>query len=743
MSQFFQELKRRKVLTTLGVYGAAAFIIIQVADIVFTRLLFPDWTVTFVIVLLILGFPITFFLSWTYDLKRENKTDDASEHEDVNKYKKWSLTKKILFPVTGFILMLIGGIFWFISPFLTIGMGHEKEYDASIAILYMENISPEEKSYFADGLTEELINRLSRIQNIRVRPKTDVAAFKDKKPTISEIVDKLKVNYIVEGSVRISGDELRTNVQLFDIGQDKITWSETYDKKLKNIFDLQDEIASSIVKKLAEKLTITKLDLMATKRKSTENLEAYKLINECYDILSTPKEDSKVLVAKAMPLVEKAILLDSTYAEAYAALALIHFWRNENHDASDEAMKDANDAIIWAEKALFYDPDNELALAETIVIPAFQMRAKKWAKEDIGDLFKLRQATVKMDHGLKKFPDSPFFLSIGGMYFSIKYQITQNKANLNQALPYLLKSHSILKNTFGQNNDFLLESANDINFEMIPYIYLWIEKEEKASEFIIMNRNMACEDGTYDCLGFWKLSEFSQILYNTYNYDEALEFIDLIINDSDYDIEQEGISTDKLILIYRTSGMIHMKRGDIKLAIDDFNNALSSIPKSDDDWNWSLQTINTQLGFAYYYNKDFKNAASYFLRAQSFYNPPDDEEKTQKIGIQCNYGLSELLTGNLDTSEKAIHTAESWLKEHPLNKEDNDDYDAYYLYWPLYLYYDKLNQSDKANKYLEMAYEIIEKEKIDKYNKHPEKDTYPEFFYCRDIIKAYESSLNQ
>ena len=94
-------------------------------------------------------------------------------------------------------------------------------------------ISPEEKSYFADGLTEELINRLSRIQNIRVRPKTDVAAFKDKKPTISEISDKLNVNYIVEGSVRIFGDELRTNVQLFDIGQDKITWSEKYDKKPK------------------------------------------------------------------------------------------------------------------------------------------------------------------------------------------------------------------------------------------------------------------------------------------------------------------------------------------------------------------------------------------------------------------------------------------------------------------------------------------------------------------------------
>ena len=105
MSQFFQELKRRKVLKTLGVYGAAAIIIIQLAASVFPFLYLPDWTVTLVIVLVILGFPITFFLSWTYDLKRENKTDDASEHEDVKKDNKWSLTKKILFA------------FW-INPFL-------------------------------------------------------------------------------------------------------------------------------------------------------------------------------------------------------------------------------------------------------------------------------------------------------------------------------------------------------------------------------------------------------------------------------------------------------------------------------------------------------------------------------------------------------------------------------------------------------------------------------------------------
>ena len=109
MLKLFQELKRRKVLTTLGVYAGAAFIIIQVAEIVFPRILIPDWAVTFVIVLAILGFPITFFLSWTYDLKREAEADDKLGAEDVPSVKK---SNKLLLPITGF-LTIIGGLFWF------------------------------------------------------------------------------------------------------------------------------------------------------------------------------------------------------------------------------------------------------------------------------------------------------------------------------------------------------------------------------------------------------------------------------------------------------------------------------------------------------------------------------------------------------------------------------------------------------------------------------------------------------
>ncbi len=252
----------------------------------------------------------------------KSETQISSKNKDKGNVKPWSLAKKILFPLTGLILTIIGGAFWFIYPFLTIGMGNEKEYDASIAILYMENISPDEKSYFADGLTEELITRLSRIQNLKVRPRTDVAVFKDKTATMEEISEKLSVNYIVEGSVKIIDDNLRVNVMLFDIAKNNSIWSDSYNNTLQDILHVQDEIANSIVKKLDEKLTITKSDLIATERKPTENLEAYKLMKECYLILDDNKMAEDIAAEKVTPLAERAILLDSTYAEAYAVLAL-------------------------------------------------------------------------------------------------------------------------------------------------------------------------------------------------------------------------------------------------------------------------------------------------------------------------------------------------------------------------------------------------------------------------------------
>ena len=143
MQKLLQELKRRKVLKTLGVYAGAAFIIIQVAGVVFPALHFPDWTVAFVIVLVGLGFPFTFFLSWTYDLKRDGGTGDDSVGRGSEQNKK---SKNVLFPITGF-LTIIGIVFWAWYGLGGVSRGSEidNKIFKSIAVLYLDNLSSDPK----------------------------------------------------------------------------------------------------------------------------------------------------------------------------------------------------------------------------------------------------------------------------------------------------------------------------------------------------------------------------------------------------------------------------------------------------------------------------------------------------------------------------------------------------------------------------------------------------------------------
>ena len=132
--QFFKELKRRKVLKTLGVYGAASLIIIQVADIVFTRLLLPDWTVTFIIVLIILGFPIAFFLSWSYDITPDKK-NHSDGHRENDPIIATSSDEKIninVYTVTGAILAFLGIGFWFFFSTSSITIADENTIENGI-----------------------------------------------------------------------------------------------------------------------------------------------------------------------------------------------------------------------------------------------------------------------------------------------------------------------------------------------------------------------------------------------------------------------------------------------------------------------------------------------------------------------------------------------------------------------------------------------------------------------------------
>ena len=213
-------------MTTLGAYAAAAFIIIQVAEIVFPRILIPDWAVTFVIVLVILGFPVTFFLSWTYDLKREAEADHTLDHEDIPQGKK---SQKMLLPITGF-LTIVGIAFWVWYSLGNISQGAEidNKIFKSIAILYLDNQSNDSNDdYICSALTASITTAFSSLGIFKVKARTDVLKFKNKIKSHKEIREILDVDAYIEGSLfKVPGNnKYIANVTLIDAERGNNIWA--------------------------------------------------------------------------------------------------------------------------------------------------------------------------------------------------------------------------------------------------------------------------------------------------------------------------------------------------------------------------------------------------------------------------------------------------------------------------------------------------------------------------------------
>ncbi|SVC26668.1 uncharacterized protein METZ01_LOCUS279522, partial [marine metagenome] len=227
----FQELKRRKVLTTLGVYGAAALIIIQVADIVFERLLLPDWTVTFIIVLVILGFPITLFLSWTYDLQRDIKPDkkkdsvtDFMEHahsaeptaQIASPIKNNSNLN--IYTITGAVLACVGIGFWFFFSTSSLTSADENFIENSIAVFSFEDRSLEDKKSNIGMILQDLIisdlSGLTRLKVISSQRLYDI-----EKQMNENKADKYAIAQMANAKVLLSGSIMELSGKKILVGQ--------------------------------------------------------------------------------------------------------------------------------------------------------------------------------------------------------------------------------------------------------------------------------------------------------------------------------------------------------------------------------------------------------------------------------------------------------------------------------------------------------------------------------------------
>src|SRR5229473_1865643 len=279
MSGFFEEVQRRKVYRVAAAYIIAAGFIIQIGSAVFPAWELPTWTFRLVVVLLLVGFPISLILAWAYDVTPQGiRATPTAVAPRMHRRRN-----VIMLVATGVIVSAIAG--FFLLP-----RASARKIDKSIAVLPFENLSDEkENAYFADGIQDDILTNLSKIGDLKVISRTSVMSYRGHAPNVRDIGKALGVSTILEGSVRRSGNRVRVNVQLIDATTDEHIWANDYDRDLTDVFAIQTDLAQKIAGELQAKLSPSEKAMMA--RKPTESGEAYLAFVQAHDLHSSSYED--------------------------------------------------------------------------------------------------------------------------------------------------------------------------------------------------------------------------------------------------------------------------------------------------------------------------------------------------------------------------------------------------------------------------------------------------------------------
>jgi len=335
-----KELKRRNVFRAGAAYLVAAWLIVQVAETILPSFGFGEDAIRTIVTALAIGLIPVLITAWIFELtpegiKREREVDYASPV--FQRFGK-KLDRLIM------MLLALGLAYFAFDKFVLLphreaekllqqqaeierARGEARKEalaesygDRSIAVLPFRDMSPGgDQEYFSEGIAEELLNILARESQLRVISRTSSFAFKDQALEIPEIAKRLRVDHVLEGSVRKAGDMVRITVQLIDARSDTHLWSETWDRKLSDILAIQDEVAAAVAASLHTMLLIP--GNAASNRKLTEaELEAYELVLKGRYLLNQVGVDA---YKRALPLYERAIEIAPDYAPGHAGLAKV------------------------------------------------------------------------------------------------------------------------------------------------------------------------------------------------------------------------------------------------------------------------------------------------------------------------------------------------------------------------------------------------------------------------------------
>jgi adenylate cyclase len=471
IDNFFAELKRRNVYKVAVAYAVVAWLTIQAASIFLPAFNAPQWATQIIILILVVGFPIALAFSWAFEITPEGiKLESEIE---LNKSIARRTGRKIV-AVTIALAVVAAGLFVYQlvrSKSTTTPRQSEAATVApnkSIAVLPFVNMSADKNDeYLSDGMTEELINVLSKVPGLRVPGRTSCFAFKGKneEDIFHKVGDQLHVGTVLEGSVRKAGEKLRVTAQLINVSDGYHLWSKDYDGDVKDILNFQSNVAEQVVQALQVKLGGDEKRILT--KKPTENPEAHRLyLLGRYEFAKYTQTGWN----NAIRYYEEALRLDPEFALAYCGLA-------DNYAYMGSVVMPEKEAIAkekeFAQKALELDPElaeAHMSLALALVAAfdwrnglkefdralelnpnlAFAYELQAWTVNGLG---RFDEAIAKTRKAVELDPLNPFFqMSLSFyLYWARQYDdaIAQARKTLemdpNSAISHVLLGLSFLK----------------------------------------------------------------------------------------------------------------------------------------------------------------------------------------------------------------------------------------------------------------------------------------------------------
>lgn len=367
---FFEELKRRNVVRVGVVYLIAAWLLAQVADLMLASFHAPDWVIQAILVVLIIGFPLALIFAWAYELTPEGlkREKDVDRSQSITHKTGHTLDRSII----AILVVALGYFVWQSQkepekgsePFSSAENPAPEDETGkraltpfkSIAVLPFVNMSSDpEQEFFSDGISEEILNALAQVKELKVAGRTSSFAFKGQNQDLRKIGEALGVANILEGSVRKSGNKVRITAQLIQVKDGFHLWSETFDRELTDIFAIQDEISATILQQL--KAELVGEESVAVARADTKAYDLYLLASQRI------YERNQASLQMAADLLNQAVAIDPGYAPAYAQLGIATLLLSEVAYGDLPNQEAGATALNFLQKALALDPKNADALA--------------------------------------------------------------------------------------------------------------------------------------------------------------------------------------------------------------------------------------------------------------------------------------------------------------------------------------------------------------------------------------------